>query len=249
MAAFMLLQAGDPAYVSVATPGPPPSTLTLRHGSVLAAQAAAESSAASSVSGCHRAAGMLVSAGFGCWALRSSLAGRKARGSRAAACIQRGSATATKDVHKQATDFQTGNSDARDHVPSLKPEVTLESAQALDIRAADVKAASEVMAEVEVEHNGVMRKRKKRFLKLLLDVGSDERVIVTDLLLTMDAESAVGKALLIVANVPPELVAGQPSHGRVLLGDNYDPAPMPSSFRRQLPEPAHLPAGASISLV
>eukprot|EP00929_Paragymnodinium_shiwhaense_P110022 TRINITY_DN7670_c0_g1_i1.p2 TRINITY_DN7670_c0_g1~~TRINITY_DN7670_c0_g1_i1.p2 ORF type:complete len:100 (-),score=15.91 TRINITY_DN7670_c0_g1_i1:8-307(-) len=60
MAAFMLLQAGDPAYVSVATPGPPPSTLTLRHGSVLAAQAAAESSAASSVSGCHRAAGMLV---------------------------------------------------------------------------------------------------------------------------------------------------------------------------------------------
>jgi len=160
-----------------------------------------------------------------------------------------GDANNSSDTYDRAVAFQTGKSEATEHIPELKPEVPLDAAAAIDLRVGDVTSASEVQVEIEVEHNGVMRKRRKRFLKLCVDLGMEERVIVTDLLLTLDAESAVGTSLIIVANVPPEKVAGHMSHGRVLLGENYDPAPMPSTFRRQLPEPAQLPAGAAIAMI
>lgn len=178
---------------------------------------------------------------------RSSARGFRGLAVRRATAV--GSGPANAATYDRAVAFQTGKSEATSHIPEFRPQVSLDAAAAIDLRVGDVTAASEVEVEVEIEHKGVMRKRRKRFLKLHLDLGAEERVIVTDLLRTLDAESAVGTSLIIVANVPPETVAGHASHGRVLLGENYDPAPMPSTFRRQLPEPAQLPAGAAIAMI
>lgn len=108
-----------------------------------------------------------------------------------------------------------------------------------------------------------------------MDIGCEQRTIVSECKYVMDVEDAVGKKVLIVANVPPTEVNGIKSHGEhtvhrceflitsvfynlrlifvaillagvVLTGFNYDPTPMPRSFKVILPGLGRLPPGSQV---
>lgn len=108
-----------------------------------------------------------------------------------------------------------------------------------------------------------------------VDIGCEQRTIVSECKYVMDVEDAVGKKVLIVANVPPTEVNGIKSHGEhtvhrceflitsvfynlrlifvaillagvVLTGFNYDPTPMPRSFKVILPGLGRLPPGSQV---
>jgi len=130
------------------------------------------------------------------------------------------------------------------YAPKFKPEISLESLESLDIRTAYIAEAMTVDVEVEVRRGDQVRMRKKALLKMKVDIGTESRIIVSDIVPIMDAESAVGKKIMIVANTPKEVVAGHNSHGRVITGHNYDPTPMAHSFRDILPGAGKLPPGS-----
>lgn len=137
----------------------------------------------------------------------------------------------------------------RDNVNALKPEITLDALNTLDLRVAYIKEARPISVDVTVTRGDQTRTRKKEVLELEVDIGTETRTIVTDIVHIMDAESAVGKKLLICANVEPTIEFGRPSHGKVIMGTNYDPTPMPRSFKEVLPGTGSLPPGSSYGLL
>eukprot|EP00850_Spirogloea_muscicola_P011472 SM000071S21096 [mRNA] locus=s71:307900:309188:- [translate_table: standard] len=83
-------------------------------------------------------------------------------------------------------------------------------------------------------------------LQLTVDIGCESRTVVSECKYVMDVEDAVGKKVLLVANVLPEEIEGVQSHGLILTGLNYDPTPMPRSFKLILPGLGKLPPGSQV---
>jgi len=50
-----------------------------------------------------------------------------------------------------------------------------------------------------------------------VDIGCEQRTVVSECKFVMDVEDAVGKKVLFVANMPPTEVNGIMSHGKILL--------------------------------
>jgi methionyl-tRNA synthetase len=127
--------------------------------------------------------------------------------------------------------------------PAVKPEVDPSIFESLDVRVGLITDAKPVQdAEMTAKRGKPTLSRK--FLQLTVDIGCEQRTIVSECKYVMDVEDAVGKKVLIVANVPPTEVNGIKSHGVVLTGFNYDPTPMPRSFKVILPGLGRLPPGS-----
>lgn len=96
-------------------------------------------------------------------------------------------------------------------MPELKPEVTYEDFQKLDLRVATIK-------EVEAIP------KADRLWKLTLDVGElGERVICAGIKEQYpDPESLQGQQIVIVANLAPRPLRGVLSHGMLLAASNTD---------------------------
>lgn len=133
----------------------------------------------------------------------------------------------------------------RTSCPAVKPEVDTATFESLDIRVGLITDAKPVHdADMTAKRGKPTLSRK--YLQLMVDIGCEQRTVVSECKYVMDVEDAVGKKVLFVANVPPTEVCGITSHGLLLTGFNYDPTPMPRSFKVILPGLGRLPPGSEV---
>lgn len=130
--------------------------------------------------------------------------------------------------------------------PSVKPEIDPSAFSAVDLRVGLITDAKLVL-DPEVSAKRGKPTDSRRYLQLTVDIGCETRTVVSECRYVMDVEDAVGKKVLVVANVPPSEMLGIKSHGLVLTGFNYDPTPMPRSFKVILPGLGRLPPGSQIA--
>ena len=89
----------------------------------------------------------------------------------------------------------------------VKPEITIDEVDKLDLRTAKVVAAEEV-------------KKSDKLLKLTLQMGDEQRTIVSGIRPEYSAEQMVGRTIVIVANLKPAKIRGVESQGMILaVGD------------------------------
>lgn len=108
----------------------------------------------------------------------------------------------------------------------LKAPISFPQFEAIDLRVGQVLAAEKVA-------------KSKKLLKLLVDLGFEQRTIVSGIALHFEPEQLIGKKLVIVANLAPATIMGVESRGMVLAGE--------SGAALELPQIQQLPPGSSIS--
>ncbi|MBM3937095.1 MAG: methionine--tRNA ligase subunit beta, partial [Sphingomonadales bacterium] len=90
-----------------------------------------------------------------------------------------------------------------------KSEVTYDDFAKLDLRVAEVIACEKV-------------EKADKLLKLTLQVGSEERTVVSGIALHFQPEEVVGKQVLLLANLAPRKMRGIESQGMILMAEDAD---------------------------
>ena len=90
-----------------------------------------------------------------------------------------------------------------------KPEITFDDFMKLDLRTAEVIACEKV-------------KKSDKLLKLTLEVGGEERTVVSGIADHYKAEEMVGKKVIMVYNLKPAKLRGVMSEGMILCGEDED---------------------------
>ncbi|MBS4012625.1 MAG: methionine--tRNA ligase [Bacteroidetes bacterium] len=91
----------------------------------------------------------------------------------------------------------------------LKPEISFDDFQKMDIRTAIVLKAEKVA-------------KTKKLLKLEVDTGVDIRTVVSGIAEYFNPEDVIGKKVLILANLQPRLIKDIESHGMILMAERRD---------------------------
>ena len=94
-----------------------------------------------------------------------------------------------------------------DPVSPVKPEIDLDAFSAIDLRVCRIVKAAEI-------------RKSHSCLKLTLDDGIGERIIVSSIKGEYTPEELVGKKIIVVANLKPARFAGVTSNGMLLAGTN-----------------------------
>ncbi len=110
--------------------------------------------------------------------------------------------------------------------PMLKAAISFDQMQQLDLRVAQVLEAVKVP-------------KSKKLLKLLVDLGTETRTIVSGIALSYAPEQLIGRKILVVANLAPATIMGVESQGMVLAAS--------SDAMLELPMIQNLPPGSSVS--
>lgn len=92
-------------------------------------------------------------------------------------------------------------------LPAIKDEITYDDFAKLDLRLAKVVACEEV-------------KRSKKLLKLTVDIGSEQRTVVSGIKNWYKPEDLIGKTVVLVANLKPVTLCGVESHGMILCASD-----------------------------
>eukprot|EP00250_Pteridium_aquilinum_P016468 c23116_g1_i2 orf=76-696(+) len=144
------------------------------------------------------------------------------------------------------TEAQVLESVDRAACPSVKAEIDPSAFSAVDLRVGLITDAKPVL-DPEISAKRGKPTDSRRYLELTVDIGCETRTVVSECKYVMDVEDAVGKKVLVVSNVPPVEILGIKSHGLLLTGFNYDPTPMPRSFKVILPGLGRLPPGSQVA--
>ncbi len=110
-----------------------------------------------------------------------------------------------------AAEKAAAEEEARRHaLPPLKEEISLEDFQKIDLRVCEV---------VECE----IVKKANKLLKLTLNDGFGERVIVSSIRQDYKPEELIGKKIIVIANLKPAKLSGIQSNGMLLAasGEEY----------------------------
>ncbi|MBQ1753651.1 MAG: methionine--tRNA ligase subunit beta, partial [Bacteroidales bacterium] len=99
--------------------------------------------------------------------------------------------------------------EAAKKVEPQKEEVSFEDFGKMDIRTATVLAAERVP-------------KTDKLLKLTIDTGLDQRVIVSGIAQYYTPEEMVGKQICILANLQPRTIRGIESKGMILMAKQID---------------------------
>ncbi len=91
----------------------------------------------------------------------------------------------------------------------LKPQITFDDFGKMDLRVATVLEAEKV-------------KNADKLLKLKVDLGFEQRTIVSGIALDFTPESMIGKQITILANLAPRKIKGIESNGMILMAKNKD---------------------------
>jgi methionyl-tRNA synthetase len=94
-------------------------------------------------------------------------------------------------------------------VSEVKAEVTYDDFAKLDLRVATVTACEKV-------------EKADKLLKLTLQVGTEERTVVSGIALHFQPEEVVGKQVLLLANLAPRKMRGIESQGMILMAEDAD---------------------------
>ena len=111
---------------------------------------------------------------------------------------------------KKLEDTVKANEEAAYVAPEVKPTVSFEDFEKLDIRVGLVKACEKI-------------KKSKKLLKFTLDDGSGkDRTILSGIAQWYEPEQLVGKRVLFIANFEPRKMMGEESHGMILSAVNFN---------------------------
>ncbi len=94
-------------------------------------------------------------------------------------------------------------------IPDIKPTITIEEFEKIDLRVATVIASEKVP-------------RADKLLKLTLKLGDEERVILSGIAEHYTPEEMVGKQVIVVANLAPRKMRGIDSQGMLLAVTGTD---------------------------
>eukprot|EP00898_Chlorokybus_atmophyticus_P002227 jgi/Chlat1/3004/Chrsp2S04717 len=129
--------------------------------------------------------------------------------------------------------------------PAIKPNIDDAAVAALDLRVGVVVDAKQVH-DKEISEKRGKPTMSRTLLELKVNLGAEQRTIVSECRFVWDVEDAVGKKVLVIANSEPKEIQGIRSHGIILSGVNYDPTPMPRSFKVIMPGLGRLPPGSQV---
>ena len=117
--------------------------------------------------------------------------------------------TIEKQLQKLA-DEKKANEAANYKAEPIKPEVSFDDWEKLDIRVGHILNCEKV-------------KKSKKLLKFTLDDGSgQERTICSGIAQYYEPEDLIGKDVLFIANFPPRKMMGIESQGMILSAENFD---------------------------
>lgn len=126
-------------------------------------------------------------------------------------------------LHKQYASVQKA---LPKQIPPVKAAIDFAKWQQLDLRIGVILAAEPV-------------EKSKKLLKLLVDIGSEKRTIVSGIKAFYRSEELVGRKIIIVANLPPATLMGIESQGMVLTSS--------IEGRLELLSAGDMPAGSIVS--
>jgi methionyl-tRNA synthetase len=104
---------------------------------------------------------------------------------------------------------------AQEEKPAVKPEsqtvgeITIDDFAKLDLRTAIVTAAEKV-------------EKTDKLLKLSVDLGSEQRTIVSGISQYYSPEDMVGRTVIVIANLKPAKIRGIESHGMLLAASDAE---------------------------
>ena len=111
---------------------------------------------------------------------------------------------------KKLEDTVKANEEAAYVAAPVKPTVSFEDFEKLDIRVGLVKACEKV-------------KKSKKLLKFTLDDGSgQDRTILSGIAQWYEPEQLLDKRVLFIANFEPRKMMGEESHGMILSAVNFN---------------------------
>ena len=111
---------------------------------------------------------------------------------------------------KKLEDTLKANEAAAYKAAPVKPIVSFEDFEKLDIRVGIVKSCEKI-------------KKSKKLLKFILDDGSgQDRTILSGIAQWYEPEQLVGKSVLFIANFAPRQMMGEESQGMILSAVNYN---------------------------
>ena len=117
--------------------------------------------------------------------------------------------TIQQQINKLAASSHTEETPAQNHAPMLKPEISYEDFQKMDIRTATVVAAERI-------------EKADKLLKLTLDLGFERRTVVSGIAEHYTPENVVGRKVSLLANLAPRKMRGVESQGMILMAENGD---------------------------
>ncbi len=91
----------------------------------------------------------------------------------------------------------------------LKPQITFDDFSKMDLRVATVLEAEKV-------------EKADKLLKLKVDLGFEQRTIVSGIALDFKPEELIGQQITILANLAPRKIKGIESNGMILMAKNLD---------------------------
>ena len=92
-------------------------------------------------------------------------------------------------------------------LPEMLPEIGYDDFSKLDLRLAKVVACEEVP-------------KSKKLLKFTLDLGTEQRTVLSGIKQWFSPDQLVGKTVVVVANLAPKMMCGIESHGMILCASD-----------------------------
>jgi methionyl-tRNA synthetase len=93
--------------------------------------------------------------------------------------------------------------------PELKKTTTFDEFMSLDLRAGKILSAEKV-------------KKSNKLIKIKVDLGFEERTILSGIAEFFSAEDIIGKSVCVVANLAPKKMMGVESNGMILMGEDSE---------------------------
>ncbi len=97
----------------------------------------------------------------------------------------------------------------QDNLRPVKPLITYEEFLKMDLRTATIKSAERVP-------------KADKLLKLVLDLGFEERIVVSGIAEHYTPEQIIGKKVTLLANLAPRVMRGVESQGMILMADDSE---------------------------
>jgi methionyl-tRNA synthetase len=111
--------------------------------------------------------------------------------------------------------------------PAAPARISIEDFAKVELRVGEVKSAERVAGT-------------DRLMKLIVDIGSEERQLVAGIALSYTPEQVVGRKVVIVANLEPRKLRGVESNGMVVAATRPDGSPVLCTFAEDVPNGARL---------
>jgi methionyl-tRNA synthetase len=91
----------------------------------------------------------------------------------------------------------------------LKKETSFNKFSSIDLRAGKIKSAEKI-------------KKSKKLIKITVDLGFEERTILSGIAEFFKPEEIIGKSVVVVANLAPKKMMGIESNGMILMGEDTE---------------------------